>query len=330
MTAKPLSGLLRAAGMRFRAWAARRHGRDALPAIILSRRIYILPTRYGLMLAALVVAMLIAGLNYNSNLGLAFAFLMASLAVVAMHHCHRNLLGLKVDIESQIDAFAGSQAALRFALRNDSILDRRDIEIRCTIETTGAQGSGMQSVPAKAQMQDVVGLPVARRGVIRLGQFEMHTRYPFGWFHAWTYVYAPLTVFAAPRPHGIRPLPPAAGAAGAAAVSEIRGEEDFAGLRAYEPGMPLKHMAWKVLARGAEPAVRSYSSLGADPEWLDWHVLGDLPPEARLSQLCRWILDREAAGRPYALRLPRMEIAPAIGPAHRAACLRALAALKVG
>jgi len=186
--------------MRFRAWAARRHGRDALPAIILSRRIYILPTRYGLMLAALVVAMLIAGLNYNSNLGLAFAFLMASLAVVAMHHCHRNLLGLKVDIESQIDAFAGSQAALRFALRNDSILDRRDIEIRCTIETTGAQGSGMQSVPAKAQMQDVVGLPVARRGVIRLGQFEMHTRYPFGWFHAWTYVYAPLTVFAAPRP----------------------------------------------------------------------------------------------------------------------------------
>ena len=42
--------------------------------------------------------MLIAGLNYNSNLGLAFAFLMASLALVAMHHCHRNLLGLSVDV----------------------------------------------------------------------------------------------------------------------------------------------------------------------------------------------------------------------------------------
>ncbi len=45
------------------------------------------------MLASLLVAMLIAGLNYNSNLGLAFAFLMVSLALVAMHHCHRNLLG---------------------------------------------------------------------------------------------------------------------------------------------------------------------------------------------------------------------------------------------
>ena len=54
------------------------------------RRIYILPTRFGLMLGALLVAMLIAALNYNSNLGLAFAFFMASLVLVAMHHCHRN------------------------------------------------------------------------------------------------------------------------------------------------------------------------------------------------------------------------------------------------
>ncbi len=45
-------------------------------------------------------------------------------------------------------------------------------------------------------------------------------------------------------------------------ASETRGDEDFAGLRAYEPGVPLKHMAWKVLARGGEAAVRSYTQLG--------------------------------------------------------------------
>ena len=70
-----------------------------LPVTIERRRIYILPTRFGLMLAALLFAMLIAGLNYNSNLGLAFAFLMVSLVLVAMHHCHRNLLGLGVDLQ---------------------------------------------------------------------------------------------------------------------------------------------------------------------------------------------------------------------------------------
>ncbi len=103
-----------------------------------------------------------------------------------------------------------------------------------------------------------------------------------------------------------------------------------AGLRAYQPGVPLKHMAWKVLARGGEPAVRSYSSLAAQPEWLEWSLLEGLDTEARLSQLCLWVLESEAAQRPYGLRLPGVEIAPSGGAAHRFACLRALAAFGAG
>ena len=95
------------------AWAARRHGRDSLPIKINRRRIYILPTRFGVMLACVLVAMLIAGLNYNSNLGLAFGFLMASIALVTMHHCNRNLLGLQVDVTTEVDAFAGREASFR-------------------------------------------------------------------------------------------------------------------------------------------------------------------------------------------------------------------------
>jgi uncharacterized protein (DUF58 family) len=66
--------------------------------------------------------------------------------------------------------------------------------------------------------------------------------------------------------------------------------------------------------------------LAAQPEWLDWASLGRLAPEARLSQLCRWVLDSEAAQRNFGLRIPGTEIAPSRGVAHRCACLRALAA----
>jgi uncharacterized protein (DUF58 family) len=120
-------------------------------------------------------------------------------------------------------------------------------------------------------------------------------------------------------------LPSAAAAVGTGSQSELRGEEDFAGLRAYEAGVPLKHMAWKVLARGLEPAVRSYTGLATQPEWLDWSSLDRLGPEARLSQLCRWVQDSEAAQRSYGLRIPGTEIMPARGERHRSACLRALA-----
>jgi uncharacterized protein (DUF58 family) len=303
---------------KLRAWAARRHGRDALPITISRRRIYILPTRVGLMLALMLVAMLIAALNYNSNLGLAFAFLMASVALVTMHHCNRNLLGLRVDAAAETDAFAGGEARFEFALRNDSKVDRRDVEVRCM-----ASGA-ICSVAARSNEAVSVAVPVARRGVVRVSQFELRTRYPFGWFHAWTYVQGSLTAYVAPAALGVRTLPAAAGT-GSDSRSELRGDEDFSGLRNYEPGVPLKHMAWKVLARGGEAAVRSYTGLAAQPEWLEWSCLEGQDTEARLSQLCRWVLEGEAARRAYGLRIPGKEIAPSRGPEHRARCLRALA-----
>jgi uncharacterized protein (DUF58 family) len=303
---------------RLRAWAARRHGRDTLPLTISRRRVYILPTRVGLMLAFTLTAMLIAGLNYNSNLGLAFAFLMAGVSLVTMHHCNRNLLGLQVDVTAETDAFAGREASFQFMLRNDSGVDRRDIEIRCL------DSGAIRSVPAGSSEPMTVVMPAPQRGMIRLTQFELRTLYPFGWFHAWTYVQGVLTAYVAPAPHGTHALPAAAGS-GYVSRSELRGEEDFAGLRTYQPGMPLKHMAWKVLARGGEAAVRSYTSLAAQPEWLEWSSLEGLDVETRLSQLCLWVLESEAAQRVYGLRIPSREIPPSRGAAHRFACLRALA-----
>jgi uncharacterized protein (DUF58 family) len=307
-----------AAIRQLRAWAARRHGRDSLPIKISRRRIYILPTRFGIMLAFVLVAMMIAGLNYNSNLGLAFAFLMVSVALVTMHHCNRNLLGLQVDVTTEVDAFAGREASFEFVLRNDSNVERRDVEIRCMT------AAGMRSVAAKSSESVPVAVPVPQRGVSRIDQFELRTRYPFGWFHAWTYVQGSLTAYVAPSPHGNRTLP-AVGGVGSVDRGAIAGDEDFAGLRAYEPGVPLKHMAWKVLARGGEAAVQSYTSLASQPEWLEWSSLEGQDIETRLSQLCLWVLESEAAQRVFGLRIPGKEIPPARGAAHRFACLRALA-----
>ncbi len=311
-----------------RAWAARRHGRDVLPLRISRRRIYILPTRFGVMLAVILAAMLIAGLNYNSNLGLAFAFLVASLTLVTMHHCNRNLLGILVDVTTEIDAFAGREASAEFVLRNESNVERPDVEIRVLIQAgVGAAAEGAVGVGRVGARNDAVvnvGIPVPRRGVLHVEQFELRTRYPFGWFYAWTYVQSPLAIFVAPAPLGSRTLP-STHESGTAATAETRGDEDFSGLRAYQPGVPLKHMAWKSLARGGEAAVRTYTGLASRPEWLDWAALDGLDAEARLSQLCLWVLESEAAQRPYGLRIPGKEITPSSGVAHRFACLRTLA-----
>jgi uncharacterized protein (DUF58 family) len=221
-------------------------------------------------------------------------------------------------VRTEVDAFAGGVARFEFVMHNDAAIARSDIEIRC------GEVRATHSVAAGSYHRATLELPAPRRGIARHERFELRTRYPFGWFRAWTYVQSPLTVFVAPEPRGGRALPSATGG-GSAGHSEQRGDEDFAGLRSYEPGVPLKHMAWKVLARGGEAAVRSYTAQAAQPEWLDWSALQGLDPETRLSQLCRWILDSEHDRHSYGLRLPGAEMAPGNGAVHRLLCLRTLA-----
>ena len=54
-----------------------------------------------------------------------------------------------------------------------------------------------------------------------------------------------------------------------------------------------------------------------------------LPPqmdlEQKLSRMTRWVLEAEQRALPYSFRLAQHHYGPALGDAHRAACLRALA-----
>ena len=315
--------LRQAAVNQLRARVIRRHGRDTLPISINRRRIYILPTRFGFMLGAILAAMLIAGLNYNSNLALAFAFLMSSMALVTMHHCNRNLLRLSVDVTPEVDAFAGSEALFEFALRNDSNMDRRDIEIRCQ------SGTGLGSVAAARKCIDTRG-----------GAGETprrHAHQPVRAAHPLSLrlvLFLDLRTGIAHHLHG-----PARRAAAAFcprwARRETRRTPRCAAMRISRACAPTSPACRSSTWRGrcwraaAKPAVRSYSSLAAQPEWLEWSLLVGLDVEARLSQLCLWVLESDAAHRPYGLRLPGKEIAPSGGAAHRFACLRALAAFGI-
>jgi uncharacterized protein (DUF58 family) len=60
---------------------------------------------------------------------------------------------------------------------------------------------------------------------------------------------------------------------------------------------------------------------------LDWHALPDVPYEARIRRLARWVLEAERSGSRYGLRLPPSELRGGRGAEHRHACLRALALL---
>ena len=89
--------------------------------------------------------------------------------------------------------------------------------------------------------------------------------------------------------------------------------------------------AWKPSARRGTLLVREFEQPAGTDIDLDWRELHGLAHEARISRLARWVEDAERDGRRYRLQLPAQPaIGPDRGPAHRHACLRALALMPHG
>ena len=65
-------------------WLFRLGPDEDLPIVLTQRRIFILPTRGGVLYASVLAVMLIGAINYNLSLGHALVFLLAGLGLVAM------------------------------------------------------------------------------------------------------------------------------------------------------------------------------------------------------------------------------------------------------
>jgi uncharacterized protein (DUF58 family) len=300
-------------------WARRRQGIDPPNVVLARRRIYVLPTAFGLAFGLMVFAMLLGSLNYGSSLGFMLTFLLASFGLVAMHHCHNNLLGARVRFAGAAPVFAGETATFRFVLGNDAAVPRCDLEV-----TSSAGATPPLDVAARSTALTEVQAPTSARGWVRLERFGIATRYPGRLFRAWTWIHmdARCLVYPKPAPPG-RPLPMDAGF-GATGRTE-RGDDDFASLRTAAPGDPPQRIAWKAYARSELLLVKQFAGGDREPALLDWDALPDLAPEQRLAQLARWCLDAAAEERAFGLRLPGIVLPPQAGREHLHECLAALA-----
>ena len=305
---------------RTRAWARRRHGRDREPFVIPTRRVYILPTRLGLLFSGMLFLMFLGSMNYANNLALGLTFLLGSIGLIAMHHCHRNLAGIGVNSAANDPVFAGDTARLRVALTNDSRVTRYELAAG-----TDTGESLPTSIAANERALLELGAPTRRRGQLFVDHIMISTNYPFGLFRAWTHIYLPLTCIVYPKPSE-RIEPPTVVRTDIGGIPDHRrGDDDFAGLRGFQVGDSPRRIAWKAYARGQELQVKQYSGTAAVSHVFDFDSLIGLDVEARLSVLCRWIEDAHAAQQPYGLRLPGLEIETNVGATHRQRCLTALA-----
>lgn len=309
---------------RFAAWASRRQQSRSGTVTLTQRSIYILPTRAGLGFGFVLLVMLLGDINYSLSLGYVLTFLLGTMGMMSMLHAFRNMAQLEVRAGHVDAVFAGDHAQFAFHFHNHGSLPR----YRLILHDEDGHGTEFD-LPAAQGVTVTLAIPAARRGRLATGQLTLHTEFPLGLFHAWSYLEFDTRCLVYPRPAAPTALPASAAQNGTGS-SATAGDEDFAGLRSYVAGDALQRIAWKALAREQGLQIKQFSALQGSELWLDWSAAPAAGTEQKLEILARWVLDAEAQGLLYGLRLPGRELPPQHGNAHRDECLRALALFGLG
>ncbi|WP_047258214.1 DUF58 domain-containing protein [Chromobacterium subtsugae] len=284
------------------------------------RRIYLLPTRFGLLLLAVALAVWVGALNYQVSLAYALAFWIVSLVLVAVLMAYRQLSGLRLRAEPGAAVFAGDAARFRLLLDNPSPLQR---QLHAYVQQPGAPRLSC-TLDAMASGCVELELRAGSRGWLALPACVVASEAPFGLIRAWAVLrlQARLLVYPAPLPDAARGVSEGEGGEGRESLPD---GDDFSHLDAYRHGDTPRRIAWKVLAqRDVLASKRFGGECGGELMLLRWSDYA-LEPDAerRLSRLA-WRVERcERRRQPYRLCLPGGEIGPQ--PRQREQALSALA-----
>jgi uncharacterized protein (DUF58 family) len=295
---------------------------ETLPIGIDRRRVYVLPTRFGLFYSVLLLGMAAGALNYNNNPALLLCLLLGGTGLASLIAAQMQLTGLHITAIEAGPATAGEPLRLRVHAQADPSRSRRGLRID-NDDVLEPSLLNLEQGHGEAE----ITLPTHHRGWLDVPRLRIYTTRPLGLARAWTYVWsdAPLLVYAAPEPNG----PPLPSGSGEQAQTRLHpAGDDVHHLRSYRTGDARRAIAWKPSARRDVLLVREYEQpLGADVV-LDWQQLVQLEYEARISRLARWVDEAERDGRRYRLHLPgQHDLGPDRGVMHRDACQRALALL---
>ncbi len=295
------------------------------------QRLYIFPTRHGLIYAIMLAVMLLGAVNYTNNMAYMLTFMLGSLFMVCMLHTYRNMHGLVVVISEARAVFAGDIA--RFPVVFDNRKGQRRININVDLwpaqwNSSRIAGTGICNARiAQGQMyRDFLPVPAPARGYLRPGRMKIHSVFPLGLFQSWSYLQGSSSCLVYPRPQGDPRLPGLTEDSSHDQSGELSGTDDFTGFRHYRAGDSIRNIDWKIYAREQGLLVKKFSGSGARKLVLHWDRTAQLQDiESRLSQLTLWVLQAEQGGLRYGLVLPGIQLDISHGEAHQHTCLRELA-----
>ena len=283
-------------------------------------RVYIIPTKAGLIFSLLLITLLIGSINYEKNLGFILTFLLAGIGNILLLSTWRNIAGLELSGSDATAVFSGEPARFSIQLINHQLYDRHSIAI-------SQHGEEQDIVDCAANSQQLITFKAktARRGKLDAGRFRIYTEFPSGLFIAWTWADLSMTCIVYPAADNSIELPIFDHSESGETDTAGHGMENFSHLRKYHHGDNINRISWKAVAKTDELFTKQF--IGAKPvtHWINWNDIPAKDTEQRLSMMTALIINAEQSHQYYGIRLPEKEIAPNSGSEHYHRCLTALA-----
>ena len=289
---------------------------EPLPIELHRRRIYIVPTAFGLGFGVLLLVMLVGALNYTNNAALLLTCLLGASSISSMLLAFRVLDGIALTAVQAGHAIAGQPIELHLTFEAARPRESIRVDLQGVAEAFAIDRGGQATLRFE--------LPTEFRGWLALPRLRVWSTWPLGLFRAWSWLHPEQAVLVWPRPEPRGPAPQAPD--DDPARRRLHRGDDLASLRDYRAGDPPRHVAWKASARQDTLLVKDFEQPRAHREWrLDWRDLGHLDAESRIARLARWTGEAHAQRRRYSLWLPTQDIPAGSGADHYARCMSALA-----
>ncbi len=295
--------------------------------VLNQRRVFTLPSKAGMVFILVLLICFLTATNYNLNLGFAMTYLLAGIAVVNTFFTFRNLAYLKLNAKNGSSGFAGDVVEFPLQIKNLEKFDRFAIHISFQQSKHIEQIIDLEIGQEKTITLSCLS---SRRGRLPCPRIQLQTWFPLGLLRAWS-TWLPAThATIYPRPEQNAPPLPFIGI-NEYQGSSAAGNEDFSGVRTYQPGDPPKYLSWKHIARvdldaGGSLISKQFSGAAQGTLLIDFNSLpSNLDLETRLSRMTSWIIEAERLSLPYEFKLDHIHYHSNQGETHRNACLLALA-----
>ena len=253
------------------------------------RRIFILPTRHGLMVAIAILGVFAIAVRIQNNMLLLMAIALFVIFVLSLLWAGGNLRGLRLDTGHSNQIVAGETIMFTVQLAGDKpvydlYLDTGDGDVTASY----ADNHALPFTPLE-------------RGAHPLPLVRVSTLFPFGLTRAWAWI-SPAIVLVAPKPDyaAARALLSGMTSRGQDEGNDSDGADS---LQDWVPGTPESRISWKQYAATDRLLEKTGDLSGGAVLDISYELVAHLGHEAALSAMSAAVLRAVRAGRSFHFRL---------------------------